>query len=261
MATMLCSVLKWELDCDCAMLEAGSVRGDQRYDTDITFAHLKQEMPFANATGIAAIDGKALASIIRESRQQPGPFFLHVDADCSVIDGHLVKVDGSAIKPDRVYSVAVGLDLGFGSKVNKAMIDYAAKLPKRVPRIESAIEAKQIIVAFFAQRFWRRLPSFDELATGDNITYTDLYKAFTSAFISPQQDGEQAAAQQMVHQLILTFDKNMDGMISRTEYEEIFSKHARRQSYSVCAVRRDSCRHFYIRKSNSFIDEREKTLH
>ncbi|KAJ8601016.1 hypothetical protein CTAYLR_007953 [Chrysophaeum taylorii] len=254
-ATMLCSVLKWELDVDCCILEAGSVRGNQTYDAAFTFAHLKQEMPFLNATGIAAIDGTTFAKMIRESRAKPGPNFLHVDADCIVVDGNVRKVDGSEIKPSKVYSVAVGVDLGFGSSVNQTMIQYAKDQPTRIPSLESAIPAKTVILTFFAQRFWRRLPAFDELCEEDAITFDDLHDAFVHAFMTHESQEDVDAAKQMVKQLIVSFDKDNDGKISRLEYEAIFSRHARRRNYAKCAVRRNSCSTFYLRRDASLIHD------
>jgi len=262
-ATMLCSVLKWELDCDCAVLDGGSVRAAATYDDVFTFAHLKAELPFVNATGIAAIDGATLRAMIAESRSNEGAQFLHVDVGCGFDDDArtLATVDGGDLVDDRVYSVAVGLDLGFGSKVNETMIAYAARRPDRVPSLEAAIPAKNIILAFFAHRFWRRLPVFDALKQRDSdfLTYDDLYPAFAKAFLpDPRRlaPDDALAAEEMVRQLIVAADKNGDGRISRQEYEAMFCRHAKRRSYSGCAVRRDkSCRSFYLRKEASLLDD------
>lgn len=244
MATMLCTVLKWELDCDCAILEGGSVRANADYYDNFTFGHLQRELPFVNATGIAAVEGRHLNLIVKESRQEPGPFFLHLDSDCT-FEGELVRVNQRPLLQDKVYSVAVGLDLGFGSKINQAMLTYASQFPQRIPNLETAIPATTLILSYFAQRFWRRLPAFDDLcAKGhDFVTHDDLYHAYKDAFVV---DGDDEADSKMVRQLIVALDANADGKITRDEYETLFSRHKRRRAYSSCVCRRASNPAFYI---------------
>lgn len=242
MATMLCTVLKCELDCDCAILEGGSVRANADYDRVFTFGHLKRELPFVNATGIAAIQGRHLNRIMQESRAKPGPSFLHLDADCHM-ERELLRVNKKKLVQDKVYSVAVGLDLGFGSQVNQAMLEYARQFPQRIPKLETAIPATNLILAYFAQCFWRRLPAFDDLcAKGHNfVSHDDVYLAYTTAFEVDDQ-----AASNMVRELIVALDANADGKITRDEYDRLFSRHKRRRAYSSIACRRASNPTFYI---------------
>ena len=56
MGTLLCSSLRDSLMADCAVINAGNIRGNMLYDDDkhsVTYADLKSEIPFDSKVTVA----------------------------------------------------------------------------------------------------------------------------------------------------------------------------------------------------------------
>ena len=128
MATLLASIVAAELGADCCVLEAGGVRGNATYEASLTFAHLKAELPFENLMAVVPVDGASLSAFVRDSRDRPElqsprgyAFFLHGDVGLAYCPERkaVTTVRGEPLDPDRLYTVATCVDLGFGSGKNQ----------------------------------------------------------------------------------------------------------------------------------------------
>ncbi|KAK7233968.1 5'-nucleotidase [Aureococcus anophagefferens] len=124
MATLLASIVAAELGADCCVLEAGGVRGNATYEASLTFAHLRAELPFENLMAVVPVDGASLSAFVRDSRDRPDlrsprgyAFVLHGDVGLAYCPERkaVTTVRGEPLDPDRLYTVATCVDLGFGS--------------------------------------------------------------------------------------------------------------------------------------------------
>merc|ERR1719502_317951 len=90
------------------------------------------------------------------------------------------------INPEKMYQVAVGMDLGFGAGANEPLMAYAAAHPERIPDKDAGIPAKRIILEYFVMELWKRLPSFDIIDSdgSGSLNNQEVEKAYMEAFIN-----------------------------------------------------------------------------
>jgi len=229
MATFLCSALCKAFECDVAILEGGSVRAScDKYVDFITMSDLKAEMPFKNETLVVPVPGHVLIEAVRTSRlkvvDKPSAFYLHCDKGCIVDPAtHVLQIiRGEPADPNRIYTVALGVDLGVGSGVNEPLMSWASANEDEVPDKDLAIQARDALEMYFVKRLWKDLPSFDEIDTaGDNCLWPHEIEA---AYLKVFMDGceldvaQQLACKTMVNHLVRCLDKAGDHKISRQEY-------------------------------------------
>jgi len=233
MATLLCTALRNALEADVAMLEGGTVRaGSNKYEERITMSDLKAELPFKNETLVVKMPGSVLSDAVRTSREKAREkgkyaFFLHLDRDCEVDQETLevVKVVGQDLDPDKLYSVALVIDLGIGSGVNEPLMRWAATAGDAIPDQEFAVPAAQALDVYFLRRLWKHLPSFEEIDTGRDgyLTCDEIRDAYTSVFFPGSGKlgtTQKMAIAMMVEHLTRVLDKAGDSQVSREEYDE-----------------------------------------
>ena len=236
------------------------MRGNRAaYGDRFSFADLTAELPFENLTALVHVPGAVFAEAVRSSRARVAAggakgyaFYLHVDDLCDVDPAtHAVtRIGGEPFDGAREYVVALGFDLGLGSGNNEALTAWAEANARLVPHRDAAIPAKTLLVEFFAQFLWRRLPSFDALdADGSGaLSYDEVHAAYTAAFADVDGDGEisdveRLAAGEMSHALINAFDTNGDHQIDRDEYEAIVAdRRFDREMYNAVFARKSTRR-------------------
>lgn len=72
MGTLLCSALRDSLVADCAVINAGNIRGNTEYDPEkhsVTYADLKSEIPFDSKVTVVPLPGKVINEIVAFTRQ------------------------------------------------------------------------------------------------------------------------------------------------------------------------------------------------
>ena len=70
MGTLLCSSLRDSLMADCAVINAGNIRGNTLYEDDkhsVTYADLKSEIPFDSKVTVAGPVSRPLIVRLREA--------------------------------------------------------------------------------------------------------------------------------------------------------------------------------------------------
>ncbi|KAH8096195.1 hypothetical protein JL720_3551 [Aureococcus anophagefferens] len=153
MATLLASIVAAELGADCCVLEAGGVRGNATYEASLTFAHLRAELPFENLMAVVPVDGASLSAFVRDSRDRPDlrsprgyAFVLHGDVGLAYCPERkaVTTVRGEPLDPDRLYTVATCVDLGFGSGKNQGS-KREAKFPTSKPHISAVFHSFRLI--------------------------------------------------------------------------------------------------------------------
>ena len=227
-----------ELGADCCLLEAGGVRGNATYESSLTFAHLKAELPFENLMAVVPVDGRSLSAFVADSRRKladAGPrgyaFFLHGDVGLryDAATEAVTHVRGAPIDLDATYAVASCFDLGFGSGKNAAMADFAEKRPGQIPDADAAIPAKTLVMKRLCRELWRLLPAFDDVDVDKSglLDHDEVRAAYVAALMrvhddgEPEDDAEKIAAENMVDQLIACLDTNRDGKVDRAEYSAL----------------------------------------
>jgi len=172
-STALTSLLRMGLRCECAIMNAGSVRGNRDYDTlgRFTWSDLKREMPFPTHMTTAKVPGSVLERTIRSShgpsRMDPPQSwggYLHT---CSKIQYHharrkIERINGQAFDPDREYLVAMPAQFFKGIDNHEHLLEWASETNYQV-HVEEAKPAKMIIVEVFASLLWLRLGTFADL--------------------------------------------------------------------------------------------------
>jgi len=234
MATFLCTALAEAMSVDVALLEGGSVRaGTDRYHHQVTMSDLKAELPFQNDTVIVPLPGRVLSEAIRTSRVKAAEkgkyaFLLHCDRGCRVdpVTHCLTVVGHKPFDPDKVYTVAIGVDLGVGSGLNEPLMEWAAANGSEIPDFELAQPARQVLEMFFVRRLWEQLPSFDDMTDerGDNFLWPDeIESAYRSVFYHDQEldASQRMAVDGMVKHLIRCLNKAGDNKVSRAEYDAL----------------------------------------
>jgi len=237
MATFLCTAVRNSLACEVALLDGGSVRaGSDKYQDRVTMSDLKSELPFTNDTQVVHLPGRVLSEAIRTSRVKAAEkgkyaFYLHCDMGCSVDPAthSLTAAAGTEFDPERIYSVAVGVDLGIGAGVNEPLLEWARENESMLPHRELARPARELLEVYFVRRLWERLPSFDQIDTrkDDYLTCDEIKEAYRDVFFREVKDldlSQSLAVSEMVSHLIRCLDKAGDNRVSREEYSALLVK-------------------------------------
>jgi 2',3'-cyclic-nucleotide 2'-phosphodiesterase (5'-nucleotidase family) len=238
-AQMLCGAICRQLDCDACVLDGGSVRGNATYATHFSFADLRAELPYEHHICVVGIPGQVLSDAVKFSRDmlkqvnsRGYAFFLQCDDMMEVDKNNAVTmVAKKPLNPEKIYQVAIEMDLGFGAGANEPLKAYAAENPDCVPVEGAGIPAKRIVLGYFVMELWRRLPTFDtiDVDRSGTLTNDEVQQAYAKAFINgDESELARQAAEQMAKELIASMDVNKDGFISREEYTDLMGKAARR---------------------------------
>jgi 2',3'-cyclic-nucleotide 2'-phosphodiesterase (5'-nucleotidase family) len=225
---------------EIALLNGGNIRGRSDYEPGpFTMGHLFKENPWDNCMAIVPIPGSVLADAIYVSRTQPEgqkPGFLHADDGAEVTEEHkLVKVNGEAFDPEKVYTVAVLVHLLTGMDNIKPLVDYFASRPTQIPDHEICKPSKEVVLEVCMKDAWRRLLGRDQwdYDQDDKLSCDELHDAIHGCFdhLDINRDGTvtreeckqflKSKGAGLVHNMLDTLDSNSDGRISREEIKSI----------------------------------------
>ena len=152
--TALCTMLRMGMRAQCAMINAGAVRGNQvYYDSDnnhdknnnnnqeyFTWSDLKAEVPFPTGMTACYIPGRVLEATIaysrRKSRQSPPEAsggYLHTCRNLQFNDetGRIESIggggNGKSFDPNQEYLTALPAQFFAGMDNHKPLLDWAAE--------------------------------------------------------------------------------------------------------------------------------------
>ncbi|XRB13900.1 EF-hand domain-containing protein [Pseudoscourfieldia marina] len=185
MGSLICTSVREALFADCAIINAGNIRGNTTYGDNhhyLTYSDLKAEVPFDSPVAVVNLPGAVLQEVVAFTRQ----FALHdppVEKGCFVQlddkmswDGStntLTAVAGGPFDPERIYKTVVlyqvaynGIDgvtplANYVSEHLKTMDD-----PTLLQHSDSAHGMKQILVEHFARAVWWQIvkdSGFDDI--------------------------------------------------------------------------------------------------
>jgi len=151
--TALCTMLRMGMRAQCAMINAGAVRGNQvYYDRDnnknnnqeyFTWSDLKAEVPFPTGMTACYIPGRVLEATIaysrRKSRQTPPQAsggYLHTCRNLHFNDetGRIESIGGKSFDPNREYLTALPVQFFAGMDNHKPLLDWAAEQQQQKQR-------------------------------------------------------------------------------------------------------------------------------
>ncbi|CAB9502471.1 5-Nucleotidase [Seminavis robusta] len=149
---------------DCALIQAGGIRGQADYDGSAPFrvGDLYNEFAFETPTGIVEVPGWVLAESVQNTRSaaKPAPQFLHLDTDCTVLqqgDDHiLTHVNGAPLVKDRLYRICTWNNTLNGVNDIQPLLAYV-QTNVTVPDDEACRPAKDIVLEVLVVDAWRHL--------------------------------------------------------------------------------------------------------
>jgi 2',3'-cyclic-nucleotide 2'-phosphodiesterase (5'-nucleotidase family) len=230
--TALCTMLRMGMRAQCAVINAGAIRGGQVYapDAHFTWSHLKAEIPFPTPLTACYIPGAVLQDTIRHSRlgahmdpPRASGGYLHT---CSNIELHprsdeILYIRDKEFDPDQMYLTALPAQFFAGIDNHQPLLDWAATQLQgehaaealELFSEESAIPAKMVLVQVFAASMWLRMGRFDEIDRNhDGVLTRDEVRARIATLF-----GHESVADLIVDNIFSVADMNKDGKITPLE--------------------------------------------
>lgn len=146
----------------------------------------------------------------------------------------MLSIKGAPLSPDKIYTVAIQIDLLTGLDNIEDIVNYAKnELPGGPPPADAGRPVKPIILDHFMRQLWQRLPAFDTIdINGDgSLSHEEVKEAYTKVFgWDADGDGivtkdERNAVELLVQALIQVLDMDDNGEIDRQEYEHFIVTH------------------------------------
>ena len=197
--TILCSILRMGMRCQCSLINAGSIRRSQTYPKEqewFTWSDLKAEMPFPTIVCSVLLPGYVIEDMINHSRklarQDPpqayGGYIHHCDQielvdddddaneNCTTAKRKMSKVrsiGGKAFDRNNKYLTSLPWQWLDGMDNHVPLLEWAKK-ENIVAEEDSAKPGKIVVVEVFAALLWLELGSFDSIdLNGDGVLTRD----------------------------------------------------------------------------------------
>jgi 5'-nucleotidase, C-terminal domain/EF hand len=243
--TALCTMLRMGMRAQCAIINAGAIRGSRSYENDayFTWADLKAELPFTTAMTACRMPGRVIEASLRHSRIGAVQFdppiasggYLHTCRNIQLSpcnDGTIESIEGKPFDPDKLYLTALPVQFFDGIDNHIPLLEWAEQ--QRTQRShsrdfqeandidgmssplfteESAIPAKMVMVQVFAASMWLQMGSFEEIDQNhDGIIRRDELR-----YRLLQVYGHDSVADLIVDNIFSVADMNNDGTITPLE--------------------------------------------
>lgn len=151
----VCSRLRDTLGAEACLFNGGGLRGNAAHHDRVTYADLREELPFDNEIVVTRMPGAVLRDAIRHSRTtlRGTGAFLQVD-DASLVDdaAELRAVAGASLDPERIYRVAIVRTLCFGLDHIEPLLAFAREHPSAIPPATAGIEVKVALLRALAAK-------------------------------------------------------------------------------------------------------------
>lgn len=232
MGTLLCTALRDSLMADCAVINAGNIRGNTLYDESkhsITYADLKSEIPFDSKVTVVPLPGRVINEVVAFTRQfalqdPPVEKGMYAQLDDGMTwskeTNAVLTIAGAPLEPEKIYRCAVLYLVAMkGIDGVEPLADWVKENAEGNPEVqtdeEAAPGAKEVLVEHFSRAVWWNVvkaAGFDEIDrdSSGTITREELSKAL-----------EEYYGHDMGHlvldNLMSVADANGDGVIDRME--------------------------------------------
>lgn len=215
----LTSLLRQGMRCECALLNAGSVRANKDYPpgANFTYKDLKAEIPFPTTMIACEIPGHILSDTVCHSRagarqgEERGGY-LHTSRNVVCNDkDEIVSIAGKPLDPDRLYLTAVPYQFFQGIDNHEPLLKWAAEAKPSL-NDETSVPAKQLVVEVCSAQIWLQLGSFDEIDFNqDGVLTRDEIQARVEHVVG------QTVTDLIVDQILAVGDINGDGTVTPLE--------------------------------------------
>lgn len=151
--TLVCSRLRDALHADAALFNGGGLRGETERRDRLTYADLRDELPFDGEVVVIPITGAIVQDAVHYSRTVlcgTGGFLQVDDATTVTEENDLIEIANGPVEPTRVYRVAVVRQLLFGLDGIAPLVELARRLGDRVPAEGAGRDAKIAILGTFS---------------------------------------------------------------------------------------------------------------
>lgn len=150
--TFVCSRLRDVLAADVALFNAGGLRGDVERRERLTYADLREEIPFDNEIVVALLPGEVIADAVRFARteRRSSGGFLQVDDRVEVdAHGNVLALAGAPLDRARLYRVATLRALLLGMDHLDPFTAWSTAHPEAVPPATTGVETKVALLRAF----------------------------------------------------------------------------------------------------------------
>lgn len=172
-STVLTTAIRRGMRCQCAVLNAGSIRGNKDYINADWFcwSDLKEEIPFSTEMAAVTMPGKVLSDAIAYSRSgahntppiETGGYLQCCDMIIWNESSQLIQsIRGQPFDPDAKYLVALPAKSLTGMDRNVPLMEWAASSKVAVD-LEACRPAKLAVVEYFSSLLWLELGSFADI--------------------------------------------------------------------------------------------------
>lgn len=219
----LTSMLRMGLCCQCCIVNAGSIRGNQEYEPGafFTWKDLKSEIPFSTKMTACYIPGSVLEAMIRHSRSYSKASppvakggYLHTCNNIVYDDGlsRIESIQGKPFNPDFQYLTALPCQFFEGIDNHMPLLEWYDREQELSIDAESALPAKMVIVQTFSALLWLQLGSFRDLDKDQDglLTKDEVRQEVVRVY------GE-SVADLVIENVFDVADMNGDGTISPLE--------------------------------------------
>jgi 2',3'-cyclic-nucleotide 2'-phosphodiesterase (5'-nucleotidase family) len=228
---VFCKAIKEELEVDVAIINGATIKGDAEYESsDITYAELKQELPFPTKIVVVPMKRWELHEAIHYSRTKPpapegeqddGNTFerrgyLQVDAEFSRIGFHTGDQDD-----DLMVALPRNLLKGFCEIKPLMAIGGKLALLGTLPSADDFIPGIDLVIRHFCKERWFEIVheiSFDELDFGHKgvLDRSDVKRLLRRTIGHEPADF-------VVDDMIAAIDTDENGVIDPGEYSHLLA--------------------------------------
>lgn len=224
MARMLATSVRECLNCDAAIINSGTVRGNKEYNDCISYGDLKKECPFPSAVVTVMMPFAILREGVKVSRR---PWWealeegkqrkecasaLQVDDGMDIDDHAPTTILGRRPDdPDKLYSVACDT---YVLRKNVVFKEYCARFPERVPPADCGRPLLPILVEHFCTGMWRQII---EAASGQCMSaesiraFKDTAAKSSGGMLPTATEGRRFS--HGVHKIFTVLDVDKDGLV------------------------------------------------
>lgn len=237
MGTIIASSLRNALGAECAMVNAGNIRGNTDYAADchsITYSNLKSEMPFDSVVADIPIPGWLINETVRFTRQfalqdppiEKGSYMqlddqMEWDAETNTV----THIKGEPLVPNRIYECVVLWQVAMeGIDKVTPLYDYCKQHlvdDKLFPHdADVGRPAKQVLVDYFGRAVWWHLIESVGFASMDTDSDEQISEEELRTALS-KSDLKGDLGDLVIKNLMAMADLDQDGIISKSEFLQV----------------------------------------
>jgi len=230
MGTFICSSIKHALGTDVCLLAAGCIRANKDYTNEekLTYANLKQEIPFDTIIVNIELPGSVITNMIEYTRafalQEPPVEkggYLQTDDDIiwNSKKNKVIEINRNPVKPDQLYSVSINQMILEGLDNIEPIVNYIKTNPKAYKTAESGTGLKEIIVSHFSKLLLLEL--LRESGDFNSVLDRDGDGKLNKEEVIEIMKSTGSKSSMLVDNLFNICDTNSDGFIDKDEINQL----------------------------------------